>query len=175
MTSPSENRPAKCGAIQVPDGAPCVLPFAHDWPHRVYRTQAELLEAQLIEHEGLRLKPYRCPAGKLTIGVGRNLEDVGISQAEAMLMLHNDIAAATADLVRFTWYDQVGPVRLRALIDMRINLGPGRFRGFRRMLEALERGDYQAAALEMRTSVWAAQVGARAERLARMMETGQDA
>jgi len=34
---------------------------------------------QIIEHEGLKLKPYHCPAGKLTIGVGRNLEDKGIS------------------------------------------------------------------------------------------------
>lgn len=29
---------------------------------------------RLCLHEGIRLQPYRCPAGYLTIGVGRNLE-----------------------------------------------------------------------------------------------------
>ena len=35
----------------------------------------QLVMNQLVMDEGLRLKPYRCPAGKLTIGVGRNLDD----------------------------------------------------------------------------------------------------
>ena len=32
------------------------------------------IKEQLVRHEGLRLKPYRCTAGKLTIGIGRNLD-----------------------------------------------------------------------------------------------------
>lgn len=31
------------------------------------------IKEQLVRHEGLRLRPYRCTAGKLTIGIGRNL------------------------------------------------------------------------------------------------------
>ena len=42
------------------------------------------LELQLIDHEDIKLKPYRCSAGKLTIGVGRNLDDNGITRAEAI-------------------------------------------------------------------------------------------
>ena len=49
------------------------------------------IKAQLVRHEGLRLKPYRCTAGKLTIGIGRNLDDCGISQKEAYAMLERDI------------------------------------------------------------------------------------
>ncbi|MDY0127369.1 MAG: hypothetical protein RBR69_04500 [Candidatus Cloacimonadaceae bacterium] len=41
------------------------------------------IKEQLVRHEGLRLKPYRCTAGKLTIGIGRNLNDCGITQSEA--------------------------------------------------------------------------------------------
>ncbi len=37
------------------------------------------IKAQLVRHEGLKLKPYRCTAGKLTIGIGRNLDNCGIS------------------------------------------------------------------------------------------------
>ena len=56
--------------------------------------EAKLLEhirELLVRHEGLRLKPYRCTAGKLTLGVGRNLNDCGISQTEAYVLLGNDI------------------------------------------------------------------------------------
>ena len=49
------------------------------------------IKAQLVRHEGLKLKPYRCTAGKLTIGIGRNLDDRGISQKEAYAMLERDI------------------------------------------------------------------------------------
>lgn len=44
-------------------------------------------EQMLIRHEGLKLKPYQCTAGKLTIGVGRNIEDMGITEDEAIYML----------------------------------------------------------------------------------------
>ena len=48
------------------------------------------IKAQLVRHEGMRLKPYRCTAGKLTIGIGRNLDDRGISQKEAYVLLEYD-------------------------------------------------------------------------------------
>jgi hypothetical protein len=50
------------------------------------------LQKQLIRHEALRLKPYRCSADKLTIGIGRNLDDVGITEEEAYFLLGNDIS-----------------------------------------------------------------------------------
>jgi len=48
------------------------------------------IKAQLVRYEDLRLKPYRCAAGKLTIGVGRNLEDCGINQTEAAAVLDRE-------------------------------------------------------------------------------------
>jgi lysozyme len=53
---------------------------------------------QLTTHEGLRLKPYLCPAGKLTIGIGRNLEGKGITKQEAIMLLENDIQECLDDL-----------------------------------------------------------------------------
>ncbi len=64
--------------------------------------EAKLLERikeQLVRHEGLGLKPYRCPAGKLTIGYGRNLDDTGISKAEAYELLSNDIRCCEEQLL----------------------------------------------------------------------------
>lgn len=132
------------------------------------------IEDQLILHEGLRLKPYRCTAGKLTIGVGRNLEDKGISHHEAMMLLRNDIEEITGQLERHSWYVALGPVRRKVLIDMAFNLGLGGLMGFRRMIEALERANYEAAADEMVNSRWYRQVGERGRRLEAMMRTGED-
>ena len=131
-----------------------------------------LMRSQLIQHEGIRLHMYQDTTGKITIGVGRNLSDNGISRAEALLMLDSDIDAAVTDLTTFDWWVDLDEVRQRALVDMRFNLGPTRFRGFHHMLAALDANDYNEAARQMRQSKWAQDVGQRAETLAMMMEVG---
>lgn len=42
---------------------------------------------QLIVDEGLRLKPYLCTSNKITIGIGRNLEDNPLTPDEVMAFL----------------------------------------------------------------------------------------
>lgn len=131
------------------------------------------LEQQLIRHEGLRLKMYRCPAGKLSIGVGLNLEE-GISKDEALYLLWSRIGRAVRDLETFGWWWNLNEARRNAMIDMHYNLGPTRFRGFKGMLVALAAQDWKLAAAEMRDSKWYRQDVSkdRSERLIRMMETG---
>jgi lysozyme len=134
-----------------------------------------LLQKQLVLHEGVRLKPYRCTAGRLTIGIGRNLDDVGISQDEALLLLRNDIARAlSAVRTELPWFDRLDNIRQRVLVDMCFNLGIDGLLAFKQTLAAIAGGDYDRAATEMLNSRWAAQVGERARRLARMMRTGKD-
>jgi lysozyme len=131
------------------------------------------LRSMLVLHEGLRLKPYRCTAGKLTIGVGRNLDDNGITQAEAFQLLENDILAVEADLDRtWPWWREMTDPRQQVLADMCFNLGITRLGGFVNTLAAMKRGDYEAAADGMLKSLWASQVGRRAQRLAKMMREG---
>jgi len=130
---------------------------------------------QLRLHEGERLKPYRCTAGKLTIGVGRNLEDRGITAQESAMLLANDIAREEAELMRaLPWVGQLDEVRQRVLLDMSFNLGLAGLLGFKNTLAAIRAGDYQRGATMMLDSKWARQVGQRAERLSRMMATGKD-
>jgi lysozyme len=130
---------------------------------------------QLVRHEGLRLKPYMDSVGKITIGVGRNLSDVGISSREAFDLLDHDLDEALIDLQAFPWFVGLDPVRQRVIVDMRFNLGPTRFRLFKRMIAALTAKDYQKAAVSMRESLWYRQVKSRGVRLVRMMQTGEDA
>lgn len=133
------------------------------------------LRAALMHSEGLRLKPYRDTVGVLTIGYGRNLDHVGISEDEAALMLENDITAALEGLDLFLpWWRRLDGVRQRVLADMAFNLGVTKLLKFRNTLAAVQRGDYRAAARGMRNSLWARQVKGRAVRLATMMETGRD-
>ena len=160
------------------------------------------LEDQLILHEGLKLKPYKCPANKWTIGVGRNLEDVGlskdeqlklfgtsglnrkevidgllirgISEEEALFLLDNDIKKCTADVKRFPWFEYLDPVRQKVIVDMRFNLGLAGLKKFRKMIGHLEVGAYSDAADEMKNSKWYWEVGNRSRRLVKMMSTGQD-
>ncbi len=131
------------------------------------------LKDQLKAHEGFRLRPYRCTAGKLTIGVGRNLESRGISKDEAELMLENDILIAVSEIeLYFPWVGKLSKSRQLVVVDMCFNMGIGRLRGFKKMLTAIAMGDFDRAATEMLDSTWANQVGARATRLSTMMRQG---
>ncbi len=133
----------------------------------------EQLKAMLTRHEGVRLTPYRCTAGKLTIGVGRNIEDNGISEEESSFMLDNDILRVHDELrMYFVWYPYISEARKAALIDMCFNLGISRFTKFKKMLAAIERLDFDDAASEMLDSKWAIQVGSRSAELSEMMRKG---
>ena len=131
------------------------------------------LAAELIKkHEGLRLKPYKCTAGKLTIGYGRNLEDNGISAYEADVLLNDDIQNCYAQCIKFPFWNKLNDVRQAVLLDMCYNLGFARLNGFKKMLKALGRLDYKTAAKEMLDSKWARDVKSRATELAELMKYG---
>lgn len=136
-------------------------------------TDRVALVRQLIEHEGLKLKPYRCTAGKLTIGIGRNLEDKGVTRTESILLCQNDLDEIEAALDRhLPWWRGMEQTRQHAIADMAFNLGIGGLLQFKRMLSALEAKDYRIAADEALRSRWAKQVGQRAHRLADMLRHG---
>jgi lysozyme len=124
------------------------------------------------EGEGLRLKPYRCTAGKLSIGYGRNLDDCGITEEEAEYLLNNDLERAEKEAEKFPVYAKLNQSRKDVLIEMVFNMGYSRLSKFKKMFEALEKGDYSSAADQMLDSAWHTQVGKRAERLAYKMRIG---
>lgn len=137
------------------------------------RREFDNLRRQLMRHEGLRLKPYRCTAGKLTIGYGRNLDDRGISSLEAAAMLDADIRQTVEECVAvFAWFNYLDTVRQDVVANMVFNLGIPKFMRFKNLIAALRAQDYRRAADEMLDSKWAQQVGARAEELAKQMRTG---
>jgi lysozyme len=132
------------------------------------------LRAQLVKHEGLRLRPYVDTVGRLTIGVGRNLDAEGITDDEAHYLLSGDIDRVIKGLfARYpTWFPGLDPVRQAVLVNMGVNLGLAGLAGFTKMLDCVARGDYGGASEEMTRSRWASQVGSRAAELTVQMRTG---
>jgi lysozyme len=103
------------------------------------------LEQLLIRHEGVRLKPYRCSLGFLTIAVGYNidarglgplhkaigrtpsLEELtieGLTQEEAFRLLRADLRYFLADITaRFPEFSELDEVRQSAVVDFVFNIG----------------------------------------------------
>lgn len=115
---------------------------------------------RLIEEEGLRLKPYTDTVGKLTIGIGRNLTDVGISENEAHYLLDNDIDKVITQLrANLNYFDSLPNNIQLALTDLAFNMGIGGLLSFHNTLKYVEIGDYKFASENLLLSKWAKQVG----------------
>ncbi len=133
------------------------------------------LYEQLELHEGKKSKPYKDTVGKLTIGIGRNLDDRGITEEEIIFLFGTDVALVEKELDKnLRWWRDMSEVRQRVLADMCFNLGITKLLTFKNTLEAMRVGRYNDAASGMLNSLWAKQVKGRAVRLANMMRTGED-
>ena len=150
---------------------------------------------KLIAHEGLRLQVYQDTLGIDTIGIGRNLEDRGITkeelegldipsidhvyeygltEADAVYLAHNDVEIVEEELVRaHPCVDRLDSVRQLIVIDMAFNLGVPRLCKFKKMWSAIHEEQYDVAAKEMLDSRWARQVKGRATKLANAMHNGE--
>jgi lysozyme len=128
------------------------------------------INQMLIEHEGFEHKVYTCSAGKPTIGVGRNLEDKGLSTDEIYYLLENDINYFELELKeKLCWFKNLTINRQDVLVDMAFNLGISGLLKFKNTLRLIEEGNYELAAKEMLKSKWATQVKNRAKHLSIMM------
>lgn len=147
-----------------------------------------VVSQRLILHEGLRLQPYRCSKGKLTIGVGRCIDtnpftkeeekvigdwQHGITQGMATYLLYNDIKKIYGALKKeISFFKDLDSERQYALIDMAFNLGIYGLLNFKKMLKALKNKNYKQAAKECLNSQYAKEVGKRAERIANTIASG---
>ena len=132
------------------------------------------LKALLLHHESFREYPYLDSTGHLTIGIGRNLSNRGISYTEAIALLDDDISYFDSNLSRLLYFfSSLDETRQIALIDMCFNLGIHGFLAFKNMLHYLEEKDFDNAAEEILNSKAAKQNPDRYKQLADMMRTGK--
>ena len=155
----------------------------------------EDLVQKLITHEGLRLQVYKDTLGIDTIGIGRNLEDrgitdkelewmdipnmdtiyeYGISEADAMYLAQNDVQIVEEELLRsHPCVEELDSVRQLILVDMAFNMGVPRLCKFKKMWAAIHENKFDIAAKEMLDSRWASQVKSRSIKLAHAMHHGE--
>lgn len=133
-------------------------------------------KARLISDEGCILFVYddatdlpirRLPTGgNPTIGIGRNLASRGITSAEAMFLLNNDIAVEEAKLTAgISWFATINPVWQDALVMISFNTG--NVLSWLRLLQAMENGDANAASNQILDSGAARELPARYARIAK--------
>ena len=138
---------------------------------------------QIMHHEGVRLAVYDDATGKPieagdmvqgnpTIGVGRLLTDQrGITEDEVMILLKNDLTWVAEKAQTYGFWNKLDSARQMVIMGMIFNMG-NRFDQFKKMIAALEVGDYVEASAQMMDSRWAKTVKGRAVELSEQMRTG---
>jgi len=134
-------------------------------------------EELIRKHEGTKKNgdkhvPYKCSAGVLTIGYGRNLEK-GISEAAAHFLFLEDMEEIRKQCDTLSYYHKLDIVRQAVVENMVFNLGFTTFKTFVRTNKAIEEERWEDAAQYMLESRWATQVGKRAIELSNMIRTGE--
>jgi lysozyme len=135
----------------------------------------ERIKERLRRFEGYRKYPYRCPAGYLTIGYGRNLEVKGISIDEAEMLLNNDVNETIELLLNnLDFFTMLPEQAQEVLVDMTFNMGFSGVLKFKKFLEALKNKDWKKASQEMENSLWYKQTGSRAKELVKIIRELKD-
>lgn len=130
----------------------------------------------IIRHEGTIPYVYQDSLGFWTIGVGHLVDKRRggkLSAAVIESILLEDIDEVKLNLPAWISPNLLGAVRYAVLVDMGFNLGVDGLLQFQRTLEYVRAGKFAEASVAMGESKWAKQVGPRAARLRKMMETGE--
>ena len=135
-----------------------------------YDMDYDRLKKLLIKHEDEKFKPYKCTAGKLTIGIGHNLDDKGISKAVSDLLYKEDITEVIEDLHNiFNDFESLPENIQLVLADMRFQLGSSGFRKFKQLINAVNNHNWVEMIKQMKDSNWFKQVPNRANDLINMV------
>ena len=131
----------------------------------------EKMRKHIESNEGRHNKPYKCSEGKLTIGVGHNIEDRGLSDKVIDLLFIEDIQEAylTAHSLFYRFVSMPQNAQT-VFMDMAFQLGKSRLRKFKNMIACANERDWKGVVLEMVDSRWYHQTPNRAKRNIKLIE-----
>ena len=119
-------------------------------------------------------KLYKCPADKYTIGYGFNIEDNGLPEDIAEILINRQLFESKYMLSEnVNCWLELSAERQDVLIDMCYNMGWPTLSKFKKMFAALEAADYNEPAEQMKDSKWYRDVDVRAEKLILTMKTNE--
>lgn len=147
------------------------------------------LEKMFIYDEGLRLDTYSCTAGKMTIGIGRNIEDNpipgksieylhqhGITKAQALELLHQDLANRCAIARQYSWFRGLNEARQAVILNI-LYIRPASLKEWAKykpeLVKALDAYQFREAARLMKELKIAKQLKNRFGRLTSQFEKGE--
>jgi len=115
----------------------------------------------ILQEEGFRSKPYEDTLGVITFGHGLTY----ITEEESKAIVADRILDINIRFTEaFSWYSKLSLAKQGVLISMVYQLGWYGFSGFKKMIKALSKGDFEEAAKEGLDSRWAKQTPERAKR-----------
>lgn len=131
------------------------------------------LKEQLRRDEGCKSTVYFDTKGIPTVGVGRNLQNPGLSDDEIDYLLTNDVKKRFEALSGYKWFMGLDEVRRAAILNMSF-MGVDKLLGFHDMIYHLSRGEWNEASMAAVDSQWAKDVGpGRSGRIAQQIQSGE--
>lgn len=131
--------------------------------------------------EGFEKQPYYCTEGYPTAGKGTKLGPKGaplkyyqfvFTEKIADAFLEEELRNVRDKLIKHRWYVELNEDRQTIIKSMAYQMGIGGLFKFKKMIAALESGDWNEAAHQALDSRWAKQTPARAERHAAVIANG---
>jgi len=158
-------------AISVVSTVELFLVYNYTWMISMTPLMMIKVRKSLFLHEGHTKFPYVDSVGKITIGVGYNLSDRGLSDEWINNQFLQDVNYFYSELSKYSWFETLNEDRQIVLIDMAF-MGIKTFASFKKMIDAIKNHDFVTASEEMLASKWAKQVKDRAVKLALAMKMG---
>ena len=108
------------------------------------------------KHEGFSPVVYKCTAGYDTIGYGKRIKYLKVTQEQSEEWLKEDLENLKYVLAdKYDWF-LPAPQEVKDIVrNMAYQLGPTSFRKLKRTIKLLKNKDYEGASIEMLDSKWA--------------------
>ena len=142
-----------------------------DTMNKQYLNKARMM---LVRDEDDCKFPYLDTKNKVTIGIGHNLTDRGLSDRVRGLVFQEDLLESYEDAIGtfgVVGFSRFGEARQLAILNMIFNLGLTKFLGFKKTIAAIKLEQWDSAADHAKDSLWYKQVGERGDRVTEMLRT----
>lgn len=127
------------------------------------------VKKMIMQHEGVKQDPYKDKLGLWTVGVGHLIGDGKslppewnrhFSKEEVYALFDKDFEHHKNAAMNIPNFSRLGEKGQAALIDLTFNMGPGWYKRWPKLVQAMRDFDIRAVIDNLRTSKWAHQVQA---------------
>ena len=108
------------------------------------------------KHEGFSSVVYKCTAGYDTIGYGKRIKYLQVTEEQSTEWLEEDLENLKYTLSgKYDWFLPAPQEVKDIVMNMAYQLGPSAFGRFKKTIKYIANKDYEMCAVEMLDSKWA--------------------